>query len=93
MKTDLHPTLNNVVFIDLATNKEFPTKSTMTSDKTKMIGDEQYYVVSCSVTSDSHPAYTGEQRLVDTAGRIDKFKQRYGSLKARGGDKKKKAKK
>jgi len=88
MKADLHPQLNNVVFVDMATNAEFPTKSTMTSDKTKMINDEEYYVVSCSVTSDSHPAYTGEQRLVDTAGRIDKFKQRYGSLKARGGKKK-----
>lgn len=84
MKADLHPQLNNVVFVDMATGTEFPTKSTMTSDKTKVINDEEYYVVSCSVTSDSHPAYTGEQRLVDTAGRIDKFKQRYGSLKARG---------
>lgn len=49
----------------------------MTSDRRKVIDGVEHFVVMCSVTSDSHPAYTGEQRLVDTAGRIEKFNQRY----------------
>lgn len=77
MKTGIHPELNPVVFVDIATNKEFPCRSTMTSDRRKDIDGVEHYVVMCSVTSDSHPAYTGEQRLVDTAGRIEKFNKRY----------------
>jgi len=51
----------------------------MTSDRTEVIDGVQYYVIPCSVTSDSHPVYTGQQRFVDTAGRVDKFAKRYGA--------------
>ena len=81
MKTETHPTFNNICFEDLNTGKRFLSKSTMTSDKTEVIDGTEYFVVACSITSDSHPFYTGEKRLVDTAGRIDKFKQRYGNVR------------
>ena len=70
MKTDTHPEFNNVCFEDLNIGERFLTKSTMTSDKKDTIDGEEFYIVSCSITSDSHPFYTGEKRLVDTAGRI-----------------------
>ncbi|MEM9400702.1 MAG: type B 50S ribosomal protein L31 [Verrucomicrobiota bacterium] len=78
MKKDIHPTLNPVVFLDMATNKEFTSRSTMKTDETKVIEGVEHYIVKCGVTSDSHPAYTGQTRLVDTAGRVDKFQKRFG---------------
>jgi large subunit ribosomal protein L31 len=77
MKTKIHPQLHPILFVDISTGAEFVSRSTMKSDRTKVIDGVEHYVVMCSVTSDSHPAYTGEQRLVDTAGRIEKFNQRY----------------
>ena len=84
MKSDTHPNNNLVCFEDLNTGKRFLSASTMTSDKKDTINGEEYYVVSCSITSDSHPFYTGEKRLVDTAGRIDKFNQRYANVRRPG---------
>lgn len=84
MKSDIHPTFNNVCFEDLNTGKRFLSQSTMKSPKTEVIDGTEYYVVSCSITSDSHPYYTGEKRLVDTAGRIDKFNQRYKNFRRPG---------
>lgn len=77
MKKDIHPKLNNVVFIDATTGKEFPTKSVITSDQTKKIGGEEYYVVKVDISSDSHPYFTGEEKIVDAAGRVEKFKAKY----------------
>ncbi len=84
MKSDLHPTFNNVCFEDLNSGKRFLSKSTMSSDKTEEINGVEYYVVACSITSDSHPFFTGEKRLLDTAGRIDKFNQRYSNFRRPG---------
>lgn len=82
MKTDIHPELNNVCFQDSVTGKQFLTRSTMKSDRVEKIDGEEYYVVVCSVTSDSHPAYTGERRLIDTAGRVEKFNTRFKNVTA-----------
>ena len=84
MKTKIHPPLNDVCFEDLNTGKRFLSKSTMTSKRVEVIDGTKYYIVSCSITSDSHPFYTGEKRLVDTAGRIDKFNQRYKNFRRPG---------
>lgn len=78
MKKDIHPEKHPVCFVDISTNKEFITNSTLTSGDTRVIDGVEHYVVSCDVTADSHPAYTGQERLVDTAGRIDKFTKRFG---------------
>ena len=77
MKTEGHPVLNNVCFLDIGTGKKFLTKSTMKSARVEKIDGQDYYVVVRDVTMDSHPAYTGEKRLVDTAGRVEKFTSKF----------------
>ena len=77
MKAEGHPTLNNVCFLDVATGKRFLTQSTMKSARKETIDGEEYYIVLRDVTSDSHPAYTGEKRRVDVAGRVEKFTSKF----------------
>jgi len=84
VKAEGHPSLNNVCFLDVATGKRFLTRSTMKSARKEKIDGEDYFVVLRDVTMDSHPAYTGEKRLVDTAGRVEKFTTKFkrGTTKA-----------
>ncbi|PHX84712.1 MAG: 50S ribosomal protein L31, partial [Opitutia bacterium] len=77
MKSEGHPILNDVCFLDIGTGKRFLTKSTMKSIRKETIEGVEYYVVIRDVTMDSHPAYTGEKRLVDTAGRVEKFTSKF----------------
>lgn len=77
MKSEGHPTLNNVCFLDIGTGRRFLTKSTMKSQRKETIDGVEYFIVARDVTSDSHPAYTGEKRLVDTAGRVEKFTSKF----------------
>ena len=86
MKAEGHPTLNNVCFLDVGTGKRFLTRSTMKSARKEKIDGEDYFIVIRDVTMDSHPAYTGEKRLVDTAGRVEKFTTKFkrgGATKAK----------
>ena len=82
MKTEGHPTLNNVCFIDVSTGRKFLTKSTLKSARKEKIDGEDYFIVLRDVTSDSHPAYTGEKRIVDAAGRVEKFTSKFKRAKA-----------
>ena len=77
MKTDIHPTYNAVVFRDLASGATFLTRSTVTSDKTIELDGETYPVIDVEISSESHPFYTGKQRIMDSAGRVEKFNQRF----------------
>ncbi|MFA6288216.1 MAG: type B 50S ribosomal protein L31 [Opitutaceae bacterium] len=77
MKTEGHPSLNNVCFLDVSSGKRFLTKSTMKSARKEVIDGEEFFIVLRDVTSDSHPAYTGEKRIVDTAGRVEKFTSKF----------------
>jgi len=77
VKAEGHPSLNNVCFLDVATGKRFLTRSTMKSARKEKIDGEDYFIVLRDVTMDSHPAYTGEKRLVDTAGRVEKFTSKF----------------
>ena len=77
MKAEGHPSLNNVCFLDIGTGKRFLTKSTMKSPRTEKIDGQDYFVIARDVTMDSHPAYTGEKRMVDTAGRVEKFTTKF----------------
>jgi len=77
VKAQGHPALNNVCFLDIGTGKRFLSKSTMKSVRTEKIDGQDYFVVVRDVTMDSHPAYTGEKRLVDTAGRVEKFTTKF----------------
>ncbi len=77
MKAAIHPQLNNVCFVDVSSGKKFLTKSTMKSQRTENIDGEDYFVIVRDITSDSHPAFTGEKRFVDTAGRVEKFQNKF----------------
>ena len=77
MKTDIHPEYNAVVFRDLGSGETFLTRSTVSSDKTIELDGVEYPVIDVEISSASHPFDTGKQRLMDSAGRIDKFNQRF----------------
>ncbi len=85
MKAEGHPVLNNVCYLDVSSGKRFLTKSTMKSARKEVIDGVEHFVVLRDVTSDSHPAYTGEKRIVDTAGRVEKFTSKFkrGTAKAK----------
>ncbi|MET0860219.1 MAG: type B 50S ribosomal protein L31 [Microbacterium sp.] len=77
MKTDIHPTYQAVVFRDLGSGETFLTRSTVTSDKTVELDGVEYPVIDVEISSASHPFYTGKQRIMDSAGRVEKFNQRF----------------
>lgn len=78
MKTEIHPTYEAVVFRDLASGATFLTRSTVSSDKTIEWEDGNTYpVIDVEISSESHPFYTGKQRIMDSAGRVEKFNSRY----------------
>lgn len=79
MKQGIHPDYHPVVFRDASADFAFLTRSTATSDTTIDWEDGRTYpVVDVEVSSASHPFYTGRSRVLDTAGRVEKFRQRYG---------------
>jgi large subunit ribosomal protein L31 len=79
MKPGIHPDYHPVVFQDASTGKTFLTRSTATSSRTVEWEDGNTYpLLVVDITADSHPFWTGTQRLVDTAGRVEKFNRRYG---------------
>lgn len=77
MKNDIQPKLSPVAFVDVSTGHKFLTRSTMRGSKTEEIDGVEHQVVICDITADSHPAYTGEKRFVDTAGRVEKFQSKF----------------
>ncbi|MDR9362852.1 MAG: type B 50S ribosomal protein L31 [Microbacteriaceae bacterium] len=78
MKADIHPDYQTVVFRDLASGATFLTRSTVTSDKTIEWEDGNTYpVFDVEISSASHPFYTGKQRIMDSAGRVERFNERY----------------
>lgn len=77
MKSDIHPEYNAIVFRDLASGSTFLTRSTLTSDKTIDLDGTTYPLIDIEISSESHPFYTGKQRILDSAGRVEKFNQRF----------------
>jgi len=77
MKTDIHPEYQAVVFRDLSSGETFLTRSTVGSDKTIELDGVEYPVIDVEISSASHPFYTGKQRIMDSAGRVEKFNQRF----------------
>ncbi|MBP7849052.1 MAG: type B 50S ribosomal protein L31 [Lentimicrobiaceae bacterium] len=79
MKKDIHPKeYRKVVFQDMSNGYTFMTKSTVRSkDTIKWEDGNEYPLVKLEISNTSHPFYTGKMQLVDTAGRVDKFKNRY----------------
>lgn len=85
MKKDLHPTeYRPVVFQDAAAGFAFLTSSTAKSDQTiKWEDGNEYPLIQVHISSASHPFYTGKEKLLDTEGRVDRFKARAEAAQAR----------
>ena len=77
MKKNIHPEFREVVFKDVSTQFQILTKSAVKSKNTIEIKGQTYPLVTFDVSSASHPFYTGQQRLMDTEGRAEKFRKRY----------------
>jgi large subunit ribosomal protein L31 len=82
MKKGIHPENNRVIaFNDMSNVETWLTKSTVETNDTIEIDGVEYALVKLEISNTSHPFYTGKTKLVDTAGRIDKFKTKYAKFK------------
>ena len=82
MKKGLHPeSYRPVVFKDMSNEEVIITKSTIQAKETIEIDGVEYPLVKVEISNTSHPFFTGKAKLVDTAGRVDKFMNRYGNRK------------
>ena len=78
MKEGVHPTYREVVFQDMSSGFKFITRSTLNTRETiKMEDGKEYPLVKLELSSASHPFYTGKHKIVDTGGRLEKFRKRY----------------
>ena len=85
MKSNTHPAYQPVIFLDTASNFSFLTRSAIDTkgrETMKWNDGKEYPVVKVEVSSESHSYYTGKQKIVDTAGRVEKFRRRYTRTKA-----------
>ncbi len=79
MKKDLHPDFRAVVFKDVSCDYEILTMSTAKAkEMIKWKDGKEYPLVKVDISSQSHPFYTGKQRMIDTEGRAEKFRKKYG---------------
>jgi len=80
MKPGIHPEYREIVFVDVSNNFSFKTRSTMnTREKIKWEDGNEYPLAKIETSSESHPFYTGTQKIMDTAGRVEKFRQKFGT--------------
>lgn len=78
MRDGIHPEYRPVVFLDGSSDERFLTRSTVRTDETIDHEGRTYPLVRLEVSSASHPFYTGTMKLIDSAGRVERFEQRYG---------------
>jgi len=79
MKAGIHPEYKDVVFQDISSDFSFLTRSTIRSkETTKWEDGNEYPLVKVEISSASHPFYTGKHKVLDSGGRVDRFKKRYG---------------
>ena len=78
MKADIHPEYRDVVFQDVTSDFKILTRSTLASkDTVKWEDGNEDPLIKVEISSSSHPFYTGQHKVMDTGGRIDKFQKRY----------------
>ena len=80
MKLGIHPEYQPVIFLDTSVNYSFLTRAVIDTkgrEKMKWADGKEYPVVKIEISSESHPHYTGKHKIMDTAGRVEKFKRRY----------------
>ena len=78
MKKQIHPSYHPVLFVDVAGDYEVATRSTLKSKETREIDGVDHFVVRVDISSASHPFFTGQERFLDAAGRIEKFRKKFG---------------
>jgi large subunit ribosomal protein L31 len=83
MKKNVHPKYQQVLFVDSSTGHKFVCGSTLQPEGKETFNGVEYPVYRVSVSSASHPFFTGSKGLVDAEGRVDKFKKRYSAAQAR----------
>lgn len=77
MKKDIHPNnFRDVVFHDNSSGEEFVVGSTVRTSETTTLKGKEYPLFRVEISSASHPFYTGAEKVIDTAGRVDRFKRR-----------------
>ncbi|MEY3724411.1 MAG: hypothetical protein RLZZ365_346 [Pseudomonadota bacterium] len=83
MKQGIHPDYREVVFVDVSNNFSFKTRSTIITKETiKWEDGQEYPLAKIETSSESHPFFTGTQKIIDTAGRVEKFRQKFGGKAA-----------
>jgi large subunit ribosomal protein L31 len=80
MKDGIHPNYREVLIHDLSCDFKFLTRSTVQTREMAEFEGKQYPLVKIEVSSESHPFYTGKHKIVDTAGRVEKFRQKFGAV-------------
>ena len=78
MQKGIHPEYRFVVFKDITCDFQFITRSCVESNQTTEIDGTEYPLINIDISSASHPFYTGTQRIMDTAGRVERFYRKYG---------------
>ena len=79
MKEGIHPNYREVVFQDMSSDFKFITRSTIQTKEMITLDGKEYTLAKIEVSSESHPFYTGQQKVLDTAGRVEKFRNKFGS--------------
>ncbi len=77
MQAGIHPEYRDVVFVDSSTGEKFVISSTIRTDKSIEHDGKKFPMVTVDISSASHPFFTGKQKFIDTAGRVEKFQKKY----------------
>lgn len=80
MKESIHPDYHDIVVHDLSCDFKFITRSTVKPRDTIQFEGKDYPLLKIEVSSESHPFFTGKHKIVDTAGRVEKFRQKFGGV-------------
>lgn len=80
MKQGIHPDYHKVLFVDAATGNEWVSRSTLRSKETREVDGEEIPVIRLDISAYGHPFWTGQLRELDSDGRVDRFRKRYGRL-------------
>jgi large subunit ribosomal protein L31 len=84
VKADIHPNYRPVVFEDTSADFRFLTRSAIATNRTTTWEDgNEYPLVTVEISAASHPFFTGQMKIIDTAGRVDRFNKRYGDRKGK----------
>jgi large subunit ribosomal protein L31 len=81
VKSEIHPDYHPVLFVDSATGEEWVSRSTLTAKETREVDGEEIPVVKLEISSVSHPFWTGKMRELDSDGKIERYRKRYGTKK------------